>query len=70
MTRKRKAFNTKLLKEVVFRAGEKAEVIPYVRSTILVDSVSVLIALDKDSTAELIMMKDDAVRLGYIEEGP
>ena len=67
MTRKRKAFNTKLLKEVVFRAGEKAEVIPHVSRVTLIDSVSVLIALDKNAVAELIMMSEDAERLGYIE---
>lgn len=70
MTRKRKAFKTKLLREVVFPVGEEAAITPYVRSTILVDSVSVLIALDKNATAELIMMREDAERLGYIEEGP
>lgn len=70
MTRKRKAFNTKLLKEVVFPMGEKATVVPHVSRTTLIDSVSVLIALDKNSTAELIMMREDAERLGYIEEGP
>lgn len=68
MTRKVKSFvNVSLLKPIVIPEGEECTIIPFVRSE-KINSVSILIEMDKDATAELNMPYEDAIRLGYIRE--
>lgn len=55
----------RLTRDIIVPEGAAAMVVGTVTST-RIDAVSVLIALDRDATAELVMHRDDAERLGLL----
>lgn len=62
--------NFVLAKDFVIPKGEKISREPPHRIAYGTDTVSILIATNKDTTAELIMQWDEALELGWIEEAP
>jgi hypothetical protein len=66
MTKPMRVF--RLLSNFVIPAGTPGQVIPPHRYATNKDKFSILVALDKDHTAELSMFLADALKLGLVEE--